>query len=193
MENLQLEILLERAQSGDKNAVENICIKFNGMVINMAKCTYIKGYDMEDLIQEGRCSVIKAIGMYDINSKYPFAAYVKSSVKKNFYNMIRSNIRKVSCCSLYSKNEEGCEFINMIASDENIEEDLIKRKLIIQLNKAMDKLPEDKRNLIDWYYIQDKSLNEYAEKERISYRTAVYRKRKSLESLKKYIEFLSKK
>ncbi|AZV55521.1 sigma-70 family RNA polymerase sigma factor [Clostridium sp. AWRP] len=187
MENLQLEILLERAQSGDKNAVENICIKFNGMVINMAKCTYIKGYDMEDLIQEGRYSVIKAIGMYDINSKYPFAAYVKSSVKKNFYNMIRSNIRKVSCCSLYSKNEEGCEFINMIASDENIEENLIKRKLIIQLNKAMDKLPEDKRNLIDWYYIQDRSLNEYAEKEGISYRTAVYRKRKALESLKNFL------
>ncbi|MFL0194289.1 sigma-70 family RNA polymerase sigma factor [Clostridium sp. WILCCON 0269] len=183
----RLEDLLKKAKNGDKIAVEEICKSFNGMIINLSRSIYINGYTMEDMIQEGRVSLIKAIGSYDINSKYPFTAYAKSAVKKNFHWKIRNNTRKPSCCSLYSCNSQGNELLDMIPSTEDIEEDFIKRQYNIKLWEAIEKLPEEKRDIIIWYHILEKDLKEYAAKKGIAYRTAVYKKKKALDILKEYL------
>ncbi|WP_368490064.1 RNA polymerase sigma factor [Clostridium sp. BJN0013] len=184
----RLENLLKKAKSGDKIAVEEICKKFNGMIISLCRFIYINGYTMEDMIQEGRVSLIKAIHSYDLNSKYPFPAYAKSAVKKNFHWKIRNNTRKPRCCSIHSCNSQGNELSDMIPSTENIEEDFIKKQYKIKLREAIEKLPEEKRDIIIWYHILEKDLKEYAIRKGIAYRTAVYKKKKALDSLKEYLK-----
>lgn len=181
----KLEVLLERAKIGDSSAAEEICRRFNGMVVNICRSIYINGYTMEDMLQEGRVSLIKSINSYDLNSKYPFPAYAKGAVTKNFYYQIRSNVKKISCCSIYSSNAEGKLFIDMIPSNENIEENFIKNQQQVQLGKAIKRLSPKDKNIIIWYYIKGKNLKEYAVKKKIAYRTAVYRKNRALHNLRK--------
>lgn len=190
LKTLKLEELLIRAKNGDKTAAGEICERFNGMIINLARSFYINGYTMEDMMQEGRVSLIKAIQKYDLGSRYPFASYAASAVKKNFYCKIRDNVKKPSCCSLYSVNNNGNELIDMIASEENIEEDLIKRQCQVHLWKAVKKLPKEERNIIIWYYVQGRNLKEYGTRKGISYRTVAYRKRKAIEHLKNIIRYV---
>lgn len=184
----RLRVLLEKAKIGDSDAVEEICRRFNGMIVNLCRAIYINGYTMEDMLQEGRISLIKSINSYDLNSKYPFTAYVKGAVTKNFYYKIRNNIKNASCCSIYSINAEGNPFIDMISSDENIEENFIEKQQKIQLGKAIKKLPQKDKNIIMWYYINGKNLKEYAAKNKIAYRTAVYRKKRALNNLRKLLK-----
>ncbi|MHC6178764.1 sigma-70 family RNA polymerase sigma factor [Clostridium sp. JNZ X4-2] len=190
LKTLKLEELLIKAKSGDKTAAGEICERFNGMIVNSARSFYINGYTMEDMMQEGRVSLIRAIQKYDLDSRYPFASYAAGAVKKNFYCKIRDNVKKSSCCSLQSINSKGNELMDMIASEQDIEEDLIKRQEKINLWKALGKLPQEERNIIIWYYVQDRSLKEYGIKKGISYRTAAYRKRKAIEHLRNIMRYV---
>lgn len=187
LEEFKLKELLIRAKNGDKAAVEEICKMFNGMIVNLARSFYINGYTLEDMIQEGRVSLIKAVQKYDIDSKYPFTAYAFSAVEKNFYYEIRSNSKKLSCCSLYSVNKNGTEVIEMIASEENMEEDLIKKQQSINIWKSVGKLLKEERNIIIWCYVRRRSLKEYSIRRKISYRAVLYKKKKALEHLKSII------
>lgn len=183
-----LKDLLKKAKKGDKIAVEEICRRFNGIVINAAISFYVNGYTLEDMIQEGRLSLIKAIGSYDLSSPYTFGVYAREALKKNFYWKIRSNKKEAACCSLYSLNSFHNEIIDMVASGENVEEDFMKMQQKIDLWKAVENLSEEERNIIIWYYVLEKDLKEYAVKKGISYRTAAYRKKRALYNLRKYMD-----
>ena len=65
-------------------------------------------------------SIIKAVNMYDISKGNGFTTYVTNSIKRTLYTLIRDNVKKTSYCSLNSINEEGCELIDILVSDENI-------------------------------------------------------------------------
>lgn len=184
----ELEALLKKAKNGESSAVKEICIRFNGMIINMCRSFYIKGYTMEDMIQEGRLSLIKAVGSYDLSSEYPFASYARSAILKNFYYKIRSSTKKVSCCSIYSCNKEGNELIDIIPSRENIEEDFMGKQWSIQLKNAVGKLSRKEKKIIIWCYVENKSLKEYAVKKDITYKRAVCRRKRALYNLRKYLE-----
>lgn len=184
----ELNSLLEKAQNGDISSIEEICIRFNGMIANICRSFYINGYTMEDMMQEGRIVLMKAIDSYDFSSEYPFPSYASKAVLKNFYYKIRSSTKKVRCCSIYSRNAEGNELIEIIASRENIEENFLENQWKTQLRSAVKKLSGEEKKIIFWCYIENKSLKEYAKEKNITYSRAVYRKKRALYKLKKYLE-----
>ncbi|MCH3965032.1 MAG: sigma-70 family RNA polymerase sigma factor [Clostridium sp.] len=183
-DRIKLEKLVESAKNGDRRALEEICRSFEGFIVKKARTIYIRGYEMEDLIQEGYRSVITAVNRYDVG-KNSFTAYVTNSIVKNFYSLMRKNLGKPFSCSLNSVNDGGCELMDTLVSGENIEEDFVTRENESELASSMDKLSRDEKDIIFWYYLEEKSLGEYAESRNVSYRTAVYRKKIALDKLKK--------
>ena len=86
-------------------------------------------------------------------------------------------------CSLEAYDSYG----NLIASDENIEEDYIENEEILALRRAMDNLSPRQKYLIDQVYFKGKSVAEVAREEgleRTSIRDAVER---ALKKIKKFL------
>lgn len=168
--------------------MEEIIKKFTPFVIKTARSTYIKGLELEDLIQIGQVSIIKAVNMYDIDRESSFTSYVFNAIKINFYNLIRCNVKRVSDCSTNSLNKDGFEIIDSIAGDENVEEDMVKKEEKLLLGRALNKLSEKEKEVIYWFYFENRTLNDYANFKGICYRAAIGRKKKALIKLRRYLE-----
>ena len=63
-----MEKLVQKAKAKEASATEEIIDKFKYLIFKEASRYYIPGYDLEDLIQHGYLSVIKAIAMYKLGS-----------------------------------------------------------------------------------------------------------------------------
>lgn len=180
--------LLLKAKQNDKKAMGEIVEKFTPFVIKTAKSIYIKGLDIQDLIQMGKISIIKAVNMFDVDKSNGFTSYVTNTIMRNFYTLIRDNVKKASYCSLNSLNKEGCELIDTLASDEDLEEDFSRKEEKRMLAKALNKLLDKEKEIICWFYFENRTLQEYANFKGIAYRTAIDRKKRALIKLRSIIE-----
>lgn len=180
--------LLLKAKEKDKKAMGEIVEKFTPFVIKTAKSIYIKGHDIQDLIQIGQVSIIKAVNMFDIEKSNGFTSYVTNAIMRNFYTLIRDNAKKASYCSLNSVNQEGCELIDTLASDEDLEENFEQQEEKRMLAKALTKLSEKEKEIICWFYYENRTLQEYAEFKAVGYRTAIDRKKRALIKLRTIME-----
>lgn len=167
--------------------MEEIIERYTPFVVKTARSIYVKGQDLSDLIQIGQASIIKAVNMYDTTRENAFTTYVFNTVRRTLYLLIRSSVKNSRCCSLHSVNKEGSELIDTLESSENIEEDSVKREEKDMLSKALGKLCEKDKEIICWFYFQNRNLKDYARFKEVSYRTAVDRKKKALMKLKKYL------
>lgn len=188
MENGDIMEKIIKAQQGDEKVLEDIIKKFTPFIIKTARSIYVNGHDLEDLIQIGKISVIKAVNMYDVSREKGFVTYVTNAVTRNFYNLIRARVKEGSFCSLNSVNDEGSELIDSIACGDNLEEDYETKEEKLMLLKALEKLSEKEREVIYWFYFQNKTLEQYAREKGICYRTAVDRKKKALIKLRDFLK-----
>ncbi len=180
--------LLLKAKEGDKTAMEEIIKRYTPFVIKTARSIYVRGQEVEDLIAIGQGSIIKAVNMYDTERENAFTTYVFNTIRRTLYLLIRSSVKDAKCCSLQSLNNEGCELIDVLAGDEDIEEDMIKKEEKAMVAKALRKLNQREKEVIYWFYFENRSLRDYANLKGICYRTAVDRKKKALMKLKKCLE-----
>lgn len=162
--------------------------RFTPFVIKTAKSIYVRGHDINDLIQIGQVSIIKAVNKFDTEKDNGFTSYVTNAVKRHFYNLIRDNVKKSSYCSLNSLNQEGCELMDTLASEENLEEDFVQAEEKKKLTRALNKLSEKEKEIIYWFYFDNRTLQDYVKFKGIGYRTAVDRKKRALVKLKKFME-----
>lgn len=164
--------------------MEEIVKSFTPFVIKTARGIYVKGFELEDLVQIGHVSIIKAVNMFDISKNKGFVSYVTNAVTKNFYYIIRGNVKKGNCCSLNSVNSEGIQIIDCIVSEEKFEEEIIEDEEKSALNRALEKLPEKEKEVIYWFYFKNRDLGQYAKEKGVPYRTVLDRKKRALEKLK---------
>ncbi|MBC2579078.1 sigma-70 family RNA polymerase sigma factor [Clostridium sp. DJ247] len=172
------------AKAGNNEVMGEVIKRFTPFIIKTARGIYVKGYELEDLIQIGQVSIIKAVNMFDVDKSSGFISYVTNTITRSLYYLIRSSVKAASCCSLNSVNDEGYELIESIVSEENLEEQIIQDEEKAALNKALEKLPLKHKEIIYWFYFENKTLEQYAKEKGIAYRTAVDRKKKALEKLR---------
>lgn len=184
IDNNDIRYKIIKAKSGDKRSMEELIKGYRPFVIKTARGIYIKGYELQDLIQIGEMSIMKAVSLFDISKGNGFTSYVTNAIKRNFYTLIRDNIKKTSYCSLNSLNSEGIEIIDCIPSEEDFEEQIIEDEEKAVLNSVLKNLPEKERDVIYWFYFENKTLEQYAKENGIAYRTVLDRKKRALEKLK---------
>ncbi|MDW8802141.1 sigma-70 family RNA polymerase sigma factor [Clostridium sp. A1-XYC3] len=182
--------MIQKAQRNDKNALEEIVKIYKPYIIKIARSIYINGYETEDLIQIGVIALVKAVKRFQLERGAVFTAFAVIVIKNAFNEELRKIIGKrwdeKFKCSLNNVTEEGKEFIEMLASEEDIEEEVVLKEQIILLRKVMSKLPEKDREIIQWFYFENRSLKEYSELKGISANLAAQRKGRAMEKLKRY-------
>ncbi|MCH5139063.1 sigma-70 family RNA polymerase sigma factor [Clostridiaceae bacterium UIB06] len=195
IDEINLHNLIRDSQEGDKKALEELIKMYKPFIIKNAVQIYINGYEVEDLVQIGMMALIKAVNKYELDRRGAFTTYAVTAIKNAFNKELRKVISKKwdekFKCSLNKVNGDGIELMEILASNEDIEEDFILKEKIIVLRKALGLLTEDERELIDWFYFKDRPLKEYGLKKGINPNTLAQRKCRALDKLKRYFRVKS--
>lgn len=181
--NIEIESLVKEAKNGCNVAKTEIIKRFRPFIIKRAKEVYIKNYDMEDLIQIGNLSILRAINNYNLE-KGNFVSYVTFAINNNFNYEIRRKSKERFESSLNKVVEEGVEFLGLISDNIDLEENIIEKEKFEYLKYALMELRLDERELIVSVYIHEVKIKDYAEKNGIKYGTALKRKRTALTKLR---------
>ena len=98
---------------------ERIYKAFEPLIISSIKNYYDRADIFEELIDDGKTEIMYAIMEYDGSKNVPFNYYLKQRLR--FFYLKKNPRRSVQ--SLNFTNEDGVELMNLIESDENIEQD----------------------------------------------------------------------
>lgn len=177
--------LIIKAKAGDKQSVEEIIKLFQPLIYKTSISYYIYGYDTEDLKQIATVTVINSIKKIKLDSLSFFSAYLKTAIKNTMVREIEKATNR------YYEEKENKEIITLVEVKEIIDEsidlnkELLDKELIEILNRTIKNLKNKEQNLIRKLYIEELSLREYAEIEKIKYHKARYLKDKVIDALRK--------
>jgi RNA polymerase sporulation-specific sigma factor len=174
-----VEKLVEKAKAKEENATEQIIEKFKYLIFKDAAKYHIPGYELEDLIQHGYLSVIKAISMYKLGSK-SFNGYCITDIKMNFKALLKGQIK-------HFREVPSNEMLDFDTAGDykfTLEDEVIVYAEVKKLYAALDKLEPLEREVIERYYILGQPLGEIACDSDKSYYQFVRVKRKALERLR---------
>ncbi|WP_186431553.1 sigma-70 family RNA polymerase sigma factor [Clostridium sp. BSD9I1] len=185
--SMHLEELALKAQSGDKKSLEDLIKYFKPYIVKQARCTYVKGHEIQDLVQMGYVSLIKAIKMYKPSNKN-FNYYALASIKRNFYYLIRQESRHNGEYSMEFETGEGLTLQDGLEGNSDLEEEYLKKETYKRLRQGIEKLSKEEKEMIKWVYIDRKRLKEYAVMKGVSYNQGRYRMQQILKKLREGLE-----
>lgn len=180
---MDLELLALESKKGNKNATEKILESLKPFILKQCKSIFISGYETEDLIQIGYISVLKAIKNYDTSKKGRFLSYVTSSIKNNYYYEIRQKHNYNSESSLNKEVDDGVQIIDLLVSNENIEDNIILKQEKRELIQAINKLSKEDIEFINSIYFLRTKIKNYSEFKKIKYSKCIKLKKKILKEL----------
>ena len=103
------EILAAKAQDGDKQAMEELLLRYAGLVRGRARGFFLAGGETEDLIQEGMIGLYHAIYDYKAeNSTFKTFAYI--CVTRRILDAVKAGVRK--------KNGPLNGYVSLVDADE---------------------------------------------------------------------------
>jgi RNA polymerase sigma factor (sigma-70 family) len=187
MNHNEIESCVISAKTGNQEALLKVLIQFKPFIFKTAQQFNIKNYDVYDLSQIGYIALINAVTKYKIGS-HTFSSYAFNAIKNEFKYIARQNAKFSNDLSLNSpmgsEDNTMSDFIEVIPSDENLEEDLMLSENINEVRKAVSTLPEDEIEFVVMVYYSGVTLKAYAEKKGISYHKASVKRNNILNKLK---------
>ncbi len=187
MDYERIEKLVLRAKENDKDAKEDIIIRFKPYILTISKKTHVYGYEFEDIKNECYKTVLSCIESYDPANK-KFIGYTLTSIRNNIKQLLKKSDRR--------KNSEGSEALIL---DDNLElilysEDksavdfLCEKWESLLLTEAINSLNNNEQELIKYIFFDKNTLRSYAEFKNICYTTAMNRKNIALNKLLSYMK-----
>ena len=138
------QFYLERAAEGDLNA-RNILIERNlRLVAHIMKKYYSQSADQEDLLSIGTIGLIKGIESFDAAKGARLATYAARCVENEILMFFRSQKKTAGDFSLSDYIETGKDGTSLsvqdvVASDEDLFEDLSRKEEARKLHAAIEK------------------------------------------------------
>lgn len=173
--------LIKESKKGNQKATEEIIEKFNPLIISSIRKYNNRIYLFDDLVQEGKKEVIRAIRDFDEEKGVHFPAFLKSRLKYFYMNQERKER------TMEVQTEDINTMAEVIPFDSNIEEDVEKKLVIAHLMNEIDKLPEVERRIIQLYYFQNYRYGKIAEILGIKVQSVMNGKSRAIKKLRKEI------
>jgi RNA polymerase sporulation-specific sigma factor len=149
---------------------------------------YVKNPNFyEDAMQHGRMAVIQCIRKFDIDSSFPFQAYVKQGA---LYSM-RDFGSKLWNSDLSLDNEldeDGNTLSDFIDGGEKTEDTFLKNEDIKRLYAGINSLTENQRKIIIEVYFENRTMIEICKARRCHYMNVVAIKDRALKKLREYLD-----
>ena len=144
-------LLVEKAQQGDENAVNELLKKYKNLVNKLSRSYFLIGGDIEDIVQEGMIGLYHAILHFSPDKKVTFKNFAGICIKHQIQNAIKvasSEKNKVLSSALSITDE--------VLSEE--EEDKIELELPSDLPSPYDTILE-KEKIVEMKSLVQKVLS----------------------------------
>jgi len=188
-------ILLEAARSGDNDALNEIIQYYEPEVRIIASKYFLPRADYEDLIQEGRIAIYRAIISYKDHSEIPFLHFLRMVIKRKLIDSLRkytrqkhTNLNEAYSLNNIISNSEETSFLELLPNAEDPASKVIANDEIHSMIKDLSKKMSDLERLVfEHYFIKGFKQREVSEHlglkpksldnaiQRIRHKTALYR------------------
>ncbi|MBQ7370167.1 MAG: sigma-70 family RNA polymerase sigma factor [Clostridia bacterium] len=180
------EILVKRAKDGDKQAMDELLLRYAGVVRRRARQFFLNGGETEDLIQEGMIGLYHAIDDYkDASNGLSFKNFAYLCVTRRILDAIKASARM--------KNKPLNGYVSLFSADEMIspqgpEDALLQREDQREFLQKMSRALSDFEFRVTIMYMDGMSSLEICEatgKDGKSVDNAIQRSKKKLQKLLK--------
>lgn len=135
-----------QAKNGDEEAIEKILKEYQVNIYRNNRSFFIKGGDVDDLLQEGFIGLLKAIKSYDVTKNTCFTTFANICIRRQLITAIKnSNSDKYKNLNLAIQGNDYSECAESIKYDTpsfgfcSPEDIYLGKELIAQLNDFLDK------------------------------------------------------
>ncbi len=197
----EMEEIVQKAQEGDVRAIEELIDANMDIVYAKARYFFIKGLDKDDVIQEGRVGLYKAIRDYKEEREASFRGFAQLCIHRQLVSAIKKANRQkhmplnnsTSLDKSIDKGENQRTYNEIISDDgDDLEEFFIYRELIdLLMDEIREKLTELEHNAFI-KYLENKSYRQISDELDVNLKSvdnALQRARKKMEEIKEELNF----
>jgi RNA polymerase sigma-70 factor (ECF subfamily) len=177
-------LLVENYLSGSETSLEILISRHQTRIFNFINSKVQSRDTAEDIFQDTFIKVIKTLkgGQYNEEGKFlPWVMRISHNLVIDFF---RKNNRMPKV-----KNTEDFDIFQFISdSSPNAEHSMVQDQVVRDLQKLIQELPEDQKEVLIMRLYRDMSFKEIAENTNVSINTALGRMRYAIINLRKLID-----
>ncbi len=155
------QLLVERAQRGDKRAFELLVTKYQRKLGRLLSRMVRDPAEVEDVTQEAFIKAYRALPNFRGDSAfYTWLYRIAINTAKNY--LVALGRRAPTSTGFDNEEAEGFEDAEQLRDTATPENELLGREIAVTVNRAMDALPDDLRTAITLREIDGLSYEEIA-------------------------------
>lgn len=171
------KILVSQIREGNPKAFETLYYKYNKMVFYFAIRYFNSTEDAENIVQDVFVKIWKERAK--LNEDLSLSNYIFTITKNHLFNINRKKVNE-------KKFREY--FIHHFTESGNLENEIVYTDIREKIDKAIEKLPEQRRKVFQLGNIKGYTNKEVAEELHLSVRTVEAHKNLALKSLRKFLK-----
>ena len=177
-------VLVKNYIDGDENALAILIKRHQSKIFGFIYSKVSDRDIADDIFQDTFIKVIKTLKLNSYNEEGKFLPWVM----RISHNLIVDHFRKNKKMPMYRETEEFSIFSIMTDSSPNVENRIITEQVENDLQRLINELPDDQKEVLQMRIYQDLSFKEIADMTGVSINTALGRMRYALMNLRKVIE-----
>ena len=176
--------LVKNYGDGDENALATLISRHQSKIYGFIYSKVTDRDIADDIFQDTFIKVIKTLKSNSYNEEGKFLPWVM----RISHNLIVDHFRRNKKMPMFRETEEFSIFSIMTDNSPNIENRIITEQVENDLQRLIEELPDDQKEVLQMRIYQDLSFKEIADLTGVSINTALGRMRYALMNLRKVIE-----
>jgi len=176
--------LVDQYRNGSEIALEKLVNRHQAQIFNFINSKVQDRDTAEDIFQDTFIKVIKTIKSGKYNEEGKFIPWIMRIAHNLVIDFFRKNNRMPKV-----RNTEEFDIFQFIPDNSpNAEHSMVQDQVVKDLQKLVQELPEDQKEVLIMRLYHDMSFKEIAENTNVSINTALGRMRYAIINLRKLIE-----
>ncbi|SHE52567.1 RNA polymerase, sigma 30 subunit, SigH [Marinitoga hydrogenitolerans DSM 16785] len=151
LRTLRVESLIKLAQSGDKEAMNMIMVKFEPMIKSIASKYYGAWAEFQDLVQIGFVGLIQGVYSFDENNNTKFSTFaylnISSEIKSflTYLNRLKNKVLSdaVSIESMFEDYSEDSDYYFEVPSETDLYQSVVYNYIFERSIEQMKEIEKD--------------------------------------------------
>lgn len=177
-------VLVKNYVAGDENALAVLIKRHQSKIYGFIYSKVSDRDISDDIFQDTFIKVIKTLKSNSYNEEGKFLPWVMRIA----HNLIVDHFRRNKKMPMHRETEEFSIFSIMTDNSPNVESRIITEQVENDLQRIIEELPDDQKEVLVMRMYQDLSFKEIADLTGVSINTALGRMRYALMNLRKVIE-----
>jgi len=177
-------VLVKNYVDGDENALSVLITRHQSKIYGFIYSKVTDRDIADDIFQDTFIKVIKTLKSNSYNEEGKFLPWVM----RISHNLIVDHFRRNKKMPMFRETEEFSIFSIMTDNSPNVENRIITEQVESDLQRLIEELPDDQKEVLQMRIYQDLSFKEIADMTGVSINTALGRMRYALMNLRKVIE-----